>query len=68
MFLACIAATIWSLSACFTRGSFAPCPISSGFTIRSAWVKGERSFSQALPASVSGSPIRAISCLRNASQ
>jgi hypothetical protein len=28
-----IASTIWSLSATFTRGSFFPCPISSGFVM-----------------------------------
>ena len=33
MFFAFIALTIWSLSSCFTRGSFAPWPISSGFLI-----------------------------------
>ena len=37
----CIACTIWSLSACFTRGSFAPWPMSSGLLIASTRLNGE---------------------------
>src|SRR3546814_19749706 len=60
--LACIASTIWSLSACTTRGSLAPWPISSGLLLLSTWVIGERSSSSCLPSSVSGSPTLLYPC------
>ena len=68
MFFAAIACTIWSDSRTLTRGSFAPCPIRSGRTMRSAANSGERSFSSARPASVSGSPMRLWNCCFTASQ
>ena len=53
-----MAATIWSDSACLTRGSLAPCPISSGRTIRSTRDSGERSASNRFPSAVELSPTR----------
>ena len=41
IFLLCIANAIWSASACFTRGSFAPCPINNGAVMASIWNNGE---------------------------
>jgi len=68
MFFAAIASTICSDSRTLTRGSFAPCPISSGRTILSAALSGERSFSSARPVSVFGSPMRRYICCLPASQ
>ena len=62
------ATTICSDSAWFTRGSFAPCAISSGVLIFSAELSGERSFSSALPSSVLRSPMRTLNILRAGSQ
>ena len=56
--LAAAAATIWSDSACFTRGSFAPWAMRSGRSMSAAFVSGERSASSFRPSSVRGSPIR----------
>ena len=44
-----MAAMIWSASACFTRGSLAPWPISSGFGMAPAACSGERSLQQLAP-------------------
>ena len=52
----CIASTICSLSACLTRGSFAPWAISSGILILSALNSGERDFRNS--SSFSRSPTR----------
>lgn len=40
--LSCIALTIWSLLACFTRESWARWPISNGLLILATWVSGKR--------------------------
>ena len=50
--LAVIAATICSDSASFTRGSLAPCAISSGRLMRSTCVNGEWRSNSARPSSV----------------
>ncbi len=54
-----IASTICSDSVNFTRGSFLPCPISSGFLIRSTYVSGEHSARNFFPSGVRRSPTRA---------
>ena len=51
-----MAATIWSDSSCFTRGSFAPWAISIGIRIASTRESGERDHRKS--ASVSGLPTR----------
>ena len=66
--LAFMASTIWSLSACFTRGSLAPWPMSSGLLIWSALNSGDRSFSRAWPSGVAGSPIVRLNWAFAASQ
>ncbi len=52
----CIASTICSLSACFTRGSLAPWAMSIGMRIWSTFDSGDRSHRKS--ASVSGLPTR----------
>ena len=51
----CSASTIWSLSAFFTRGSFAPWAMSKGEEILSAEKSGDAAVSKSF--SVSGLPI-----------
>ena len=63
-----MAPTIWSDSACFTRGSLAPCAISSGRRIWSTRQSGERSLSSSRPSSVRGSPTRRANSSKNAFQ
>src|SRR6266568_7615246 len=61
-----IAATICSDSACFTRGSLAPCAISMGILIWSTLKSGERDFKNS--SSVSGLPTRLWNVARKVDQ
>ena len=62
------AMTIWSDSAFFTRGSFAPWMTRSGVVIFVAELSGEAASRSFLPSGVFGFPIRSWKMIRIASQ